>query len=228
MLYIVATPIGNLGDLSLRAAKTLVSSDFILTEDTRSTGLLLKYIEKNFSLESKFKPKLISYYKEKEFEKLPEALKLLNENKKVSLISQSGNPLISDPGYLLVKTTIKESLPYTVIPGPSAVITALIHSGFNPQKFMFYGFLPKNEADKIKIFERVKQLAKFEKDLLFVFYESPQRINETFKLLTSDLPNAEVVVARELTKKFEEISRGNATELSRRKFKGEITLILKM
>ncbi len=127
MLNIVATPIGNLDDISLRQEKTLLSSDIILAEDTRSAGILLDACRSRFQqiITNQLSPKLISYYKEKEFEKLPEVIVLLKEGKNISLISESGMPLISDPGYLLVKTAIKEDIALTVIPGPSAVLTAL-------------------------------------------------------------------------------------------------------
>src|SRR3989339_862609 len=124
MLYIVSTPIGNLDDLSLRQAKTLATSDIILAEDTRFAFTLLDAIKKRFML-SVTCSKIWSYYKEKEFEKLPEIINLLEQGKNISLISQAGTPLISDPGYLLVKTAVKRDIQITVIPGPSALITAL-------------------------------------------------------------------------------------------------------
>src|SRR3989344_5894625 len=126
MLYIVGAPIGNLDDLSIRQAKTLAASDIILAEDTRSTGLLLQRVVKTFGFARNSKQKLISYYKEKEFEKLPEVLELLRSDKSVCLISRSGMPLISDPGLLLVKYLVQKNIQFSVVPGPSAGITALI------------------------------------------------------------------------------------------------------
>ena len=142
MLYVVATPIGNLDDLSIRQAKTLATSDIILAEDTRSAHTLLDAIKKRFILPVTCST-VWSYYKEKEFEKLPEIIELLKQNKNISLISEAGTPLISDPGYLLVKNCIQRNLPMTVIPGASAITTALIYSGFNPHQHMFFGFFPK-------------------------------------------------------------------------------------
>ncbi len=228
MLYIVGTPIGNLEDLSIRQAKTLTSVDVILAEDTRSAGILLKKIEEMFNLSVKSNQRFISYYKEKEFEKLPEVLELLEQNKNVALISESGMPLISDPGELLVREVIKRKLPFTVIPGPTAATTALVHSGFKANKFMFLGFMPKKESEILKLINKLKEFSKPDKDLVYIFYESPKRINKTLELLDKHVPNAEVVIARELTKKFEEVIRGNPKDLLNSTFKGEISLSLKL
>lgn len=235
MLNIVSTPIGNLEDLSIRQAKTLISSDIILAEDTRSARILLDFIKKTFpqlltANHQLLKIKLISYYKEKEFEKLPEIIKYLKENKNISLISESGTPLISDPGYLLVKTCIKENIPITHIPGSSAVISSIILSGFNPSQFMFLGFLPKKQSQKLQLFNQLKQIKKILPEAVFIFYESAKRINNTLEIILSFKTNEwnpEIVICRELTKKFEEIIRGKAKDLINKKFKGEITILLK-
>ncbi len=227
MLYVVGTPIGNLNDLSLRQAQTLSSVDYILAEDTRSAKVLLKKIKELFKLPLNNNQVLISYYKEKEFEKLPEVLKLLKEDKNVALISESGMPLISDPGELLIKEVIKQNLPYTVVPGPNAALTALVHSGFNTNKFMFLGFLPRKESEIVKLIEKLKLFSQIDKDLVYIFYDSPMRINKTLEILERNVPQAEVVICRELTKKFEEITRGKPKELMKRTYKGEITLIVK-
>lgn len=228
MLYIVATPIGNLRDLSIRQAETLANSEIILAEDTRSAKTLLRAIKRLFNLQINPNQRLISYYKEKEFEKLPEVLKLLKENENVSLISESGMPLISDPGFLLVKTVIKESIPYIVIPGPTAVVTALVASGFNTQDFMFLGFLPKKEQEIMKTLKELRNLKRLFPEVIAAFYESPKRVNITLELIQQVLPSSEVVIARELTKKFEEIIRGKPKDLMSRNYKGEITVILKL
>ncbi len=226
MLYIVGTPIGNLSDLSLRQAQTLLSSDIILAEDTRSAGILLQRASKLFQMSRKIDQKLISYYKEKEFEKLSEVLRLLEQDKKVSLISESGMPLVSDPGYLLLRTVIKESIPYTVIPGPSALITALVVSGVKTKIFLFHGFMPKRESEIVLLTNKLTAISEIDPDLVYIFYESPQRINKTLVLLDRYVPNVHVVICRELTKKFEEIIRGKPKELLNRRYKGEITLVL--
>lgn len=235
MLNIVSTPIGNLEDLSIRQAKTLISSDIILAEDTRSARILLDFIKKTFpqlltANHQLLNIKLISYYKEKEFEKLPEIIKYLKENKNISLISESGTPLISDPGYLLVKTCIKENIPITHIPGPSAVISSIILSGFNPSQFMFFGFLPKKQSQKIQLFNQLKQIKKILPEAVFIFYESAKRINNTLEIIISLKTakwNPEIVVCRELTKKFEEVIRGKPDKIINIQYKGEITILLK-
>ena len=226
MLYIVATPIGNLDDISIRQAKTLASSDIILAEDTRSAKTLLDAIKERFKI-SFVCSTVWSYYLEKEFQKLPEIIDLLKEGKNISLISEAGTPLISDPGFLLVKSCIQRNLPITVIPGPSAVTTALIYSGFNPQQHMFLGFFPKKEGQIIQLIERLKQIKTIFPDMVFVFYESPLRINETLKCFLAAKWEPEVVICREMTKKFEEIIRKPIDELIKRDYKGEIAVVIK-
>jgi 16S rRNA (cytidine1402-2'-O)-methyltransferase len=222
MLYIVATPIGNLDDLSIRQAKTLINSHIILAEDTRSAQTLLNACRLGLQL-----PKVISYYKEKELEKLPFIINMLKQNKKVSLISESGMPLISDPGYLLVKTAIKENLSFEVIPGPSAVTTALIYSGFNPKQFMFLGYFPKKQSAMFQLINQLKQIHKIFPETIFVFYESPKRINNTLQCFKTSKWNSDIVIGREMTKKFEEVIRGKAKDLLKRRYKGELTVVIK-
>lgn len=226
MLYVVGTPIGNLDDLSIRQAKTIAGAEIILTEDTRSTGNLLKKIKDLFDLSPNPQQRLISYYKEREFEKLPEIIEMLEDDKNIVLISESGMPLVSDPGYLLVNTLIKKNIPFEVIPGPTAIETALVYSGFNPQNHMFIGFFPKKKSELIKIFNQFIQIKTIMPKIVFVGYESPMRINETLNILSEIIPSTEVAVCRELTKKFEEVVRGNPSDLSKRNYKGEITLII--
>jgi len=235
MLYIVSTPIGNLDDLSIRQAKTLINSDIILAEDTRSAKILLDAIKSRFKdLISKiYNLNIVSYYKETEFEKLPEVIEWLKQGKNISLISESGSPLISDPGYLLVKTCIKEKIPLTVIPGPSAVINSLIFSGFNPKEFMFFGFFPKKETEKNKLINKLKSIKEIFPEIILVFYESSQRIKKTLQCFTSPAGRQEtlkwdpdIVICREMTKKFEEIIRGKAEELLKRNYKGELTVVI--
>lgn len=226
MLNIVSTPIGNLDDLSIRQAKTLATSDIILAEDTRSAQTLLEAIKKRFNL-TVMCSTVWSYYKEKEFEKLPEILELLKLDKNISLISEAGTPLISDPGYLLVKTCIQKNIPITVIPGPSAITTALIYSGFNPGEHMFLSFFPKKESQILQLINRLKQIKTISPEMVFVFYESPLRINETLQCFITSKWEPEIVICREMTKKFEEIIHGSIDELIKRTYKGEITVVMK-
>lgn len=227
MLYIVGTPIGNLDDISLRQARTIGVSDIVLAEDTRSAQTLIQGIKNRFSIQFKSNQKLISYYKEKEFEKLPEIIPVLKAEKIVSLISESGMPLISDPGYLLVKTCIKEKIAFTVIPGPSAVTAGLLYSGFNPKEFMFLGYFPRKYSDFNKLTINLQSVKKSFKGILFVFYESPQRITETLRILSEWTWLNEVVICREMTKKFEEVLRGKSEDLIKKNYKGELTVLIR-
>lgn len=226
MLYIVSTPIGNLDDLSIRQAKILSSSDIILAEDTRSAKTLLDAIKIRFNIPEVCST-VWSYYKEKEFQKLPEIIDLLKEGKNISLISEAGTPLVSDPGFLLVKSCIQRNLSITVIPGPSAVTTALIYSGFDPGEHMFLGFFPKKEVQIIQLIERLKKIKTIFPDMVFIFYESPLRIKETLQCIDTLKFDVEVVICREMTKKFEEIIREPVEELMKRNYKGEITVVIK-
>ncbi len=230
MLYIVSTPIGNLDDLSIRQARTLINSEIILAEDTRSAKILLNSIKTlfpNLIKNQSLNPRLISYYKEKELEKLPEIIELLKESKTISLISQSGTPLISDPGFFLVKTCIKENIEISFIPGPTAFISSLVLSGFNPSKFIFFGFLPKKPSEKINLLKNFINIKNYLNDLIGIFYESPLRIDETLRIIDQINPNFDIVIARELTKKFEQILRGKPKDFLNQHFKGEIVLLIK-
>lgn len=227
MLSIVATPIGNLEDLSIRQARIISEADVILCEDTRSAGMLLQKIPQLFTFAVNPQQKLLSYYKEKEFEKLPQVMELLEDPElKVVLMSESGLPVISDPGLLLVRTLVKRKIPFTVIPGSTAFTTAFVYSGFESPYLFFVGFLPKKESALLSLINKFKAFKQIIPDASITAYESPQRLQETLKLLDTHWPDVKVAICRELTKKFEEISRGTPAELIGREYKGEITLVL--
>lgn len=230
MLYVVSSPIGNLDDLSLRQAKILLGADIILAEDTRSAQTIIGAIKSRFENIADNNPRIFSYYKDREFEKLPEIVELLKEEKNICILSENGTPLVSDPGYLLVRTAIKENIPLTVVPGPSAVITALIYSGFNPTPkqggFSFMGFFPKKTNEGKQMLKKLTDIKKIFPDMVFVFYESPQRINETLTLISQSGWDPDISVSREMTKKFDETLRGKAKGLSSMNFKGEITFVI--
>ncbi len=198
ILYIVATPIGNLGDITLRAIEILGSVEVLLCEDTRHTGLLLaKYNIK--------KAKLISYNEFNELQKTPEIINLLNMGKNVALVSDAGTPLISDPGFVIVREAIRRNIKVIPIPGPTAVITALSVSGLPVHNFYFGGYLPKENGKRTKILENLPKST-------CIFYESPHRLRqslENMKMVKGDIP---IVVCRELTKIHEEILRGTISE----------------
>ncbi|MFH1947548.1 MAG: 16S rRNA (cytidine(1402)-2'-O)-methyltransferase [Candidatus Magasanikbacteria bacterium] len=219
-LYITATPIGNLGDITLRALETLKSVDFVLCEDTRVTQKLLNHYE--------IKTSTISYHQHSKDKKINEITKLLEEGKNLALVTDAGTPGISDPGNELINVILSVSrraqddviIP---IPGPSAITTALSISGFNTSKFLFLGFPPRKKGRR-KFFQEVVD-AKH----TVAFYESCHRIKKTLKELSGVLDgNRQVCVCRELTKKFETIYRGNINELEEMdiKEKGEFVVII--
>ena len=215
-LYIVSTPIGNLKDITLRALETLKEADLILAEDTRRTYILLNHYE----IRNK---KLISYNDYNKEKVIPKIIEELKNNKKIALVSDSGTPGISDPGFRLIRESIKSNIPIIPIPGATASIAALVSSGFATDSFVFYGFIPKKEKAKKDFFERLPSNT-------VIFYESPYRLIKTLKMLAEIIPEREICVGRELTKKFEEFIRGSADEvyenLKDRNIKGEITIII--
>lgn len=226
MLRIVGTPIGNLSDLSLRQAMTIMSADVILAENTGSAGILLQQIPEYFpDLERNPELRVMGFHKDNEFQKLSEVLELIEQDTNLVMISEAGMPLVSDPGYALVKHLVKQNITFEVVPGPTAVDMAVVYSGFNPSQFTFMGFLPKKPNDKMKIFVELQKNAAV---MPLVFYESPFRIVETLEILEDLDPTAQVIICRELTKKFEEIIRGTPAELKTREYKGEITLVVNL
>lgn len=205
ILYIVTTPIGNLSDISIRAKNILSKTNYIASEDTRKTGLLLKL------LEIQNKPMLISYYEGKEFDRIPNILNILNNGEDVALVSDSGTPLISDPGYPLVRECIKEQIKVVPIPGAAALITALVASGQPPDKFIFLGFLPKKQGHRIKLLNEIKNVnEKLESTI--IFYEAPHRILKMLNDLDFVFGDIRITLARELTKIHEEIKYKNISE----------------
>lgn len=226
MFYIVGTPIGNIEDLSLRQAKIIAGADILLTEDTRTTGMLLIQIEKLFGFKKSETQQLISYYKEREFEKLPYVFELIEQGKNIALISESGMPLVNDPGWLLVHELTLKNIPFTVVPGPTAAITGLVHSGFKMQHFVYFGFLSKKPSEVKKTFQKAQSVSALLDHAPCIFYETSLRIQETLMCLNGLFPLSKVAVCRELTKKFEEITRGTPSELLNKTYRGEIVLIV--
>jgi len=229
MLYIVGTPIGNLEDLSLRQAKTILEVDVLLAEDTRSAEILRTAAERLFSLTRNPAQLLVSYYKDREFEKLPYILSLLAEDKNVALISEAGMPLISDPGGLLASHCRNHQIPFTVIPGPTSVTTALALAGNTSHTWTFLGFLPKKEVDLKKLIDRLNEVPNFGKnDHVFIAFESPDRFNDTMKLFSQIIPDSTITLCREMTKKFEQVSSGTPGELIDKEYRGELVLIINL
>ena len=191
-LYIVATPIGNLEDITIRAIKTLSSVDAILCEDTRHTGNLLHH--------RKIKNKiLIRFDDHTEQQKTPEIIEMLEQGKNVALVSDAGTPLVSDPGFTLVREAIKRGIKVVSIPGPSAVLTALTASGLPPDKFLFLGYPPEKHSHRLKLFESLP------KNTTIIFYSAPHKLIQTLEDMKETLGDIEIVLARELTKIHEEV-----------------------
>ncbi len=214
-LYLVPTPIGNMLDITLRAIEVLKSVDIIYSEDTRNTKVLLAHYEINTPLKS--------YHKFNEETRSKEIIEEMKQGKIVAIVSDAGYPGISDPGYLITKKAIEEGLNVSTIPGATASLTALVTSGLACDKFYFYGFLAHTVSQKKK---ELVSLLDF-KDTI-IFYESPHRINETLKVIYEVMGNRNIVIARELTKKYEEYIRGNVLDIINQnlELKGEIVLLL--
>ena len=217
MLFVVATPIGNLGDITLRAVEALKSADVIAAEDTRHSGLLLKHLE--------IKKPFVSYHEHNEAARTTELVERLGRGENVALITDAGMPGLSDPGLRLIRECIKRELPFTIIPGASSILMALLGSGFSTEKFSFRGFLP------VKSGQRQRELrAAAEREETAIFFESPYRLTKTLAACIDIIPERQLCVARELTKKFEEFRRGTASELSAHYQthppKGEIVLVI--
>lgn len=207
-LFIVATPIGNIADITLRAIETLKNSDAILAEDTRTAKKLLAH----YGIHNK---RLISFFEGNEERKTPEIIdQLLKPDNRIGIVSESGMPLISDPGYKLVREAISLGIPVEVIPGPTALITALVVSGLPPNAFIFLGYLPKKDGRAKNMLVGLKKVSDSMVPVkTAVIYESPHRLLRTLKLIKEIFGNEEIVIARELTKLHEEILRENVDKL---------------
>lgn len=199
-LFVVATPIGNLNEMTYRAIQVLKDVDYIAAEDTRNTVKLLNYFD--------ISTKLVSHHEHNLMTAIPKIVHDLKNGLNIALVSDAGYPAISDPGYELVKEVIKEGMNVVPISGANACLDALVVSGIAPQPFLFYGFLDRNDKNKKKELEKLK---KYQETI--VFYEAPHRIKKTLKLMYDILGNRSIALCRELTKKHEEINRGTIEEI---------------
>ncbi|HXT86269.1 MAG TPA: 16S rRNA (cytidine(1402)-2'-O)-methyltransferase [Verrucomicrobiae bacterium] len=216
-LYLVATPIGNLEDISLRALRTLKEADVIACEDTRQTLKLLSHFEIHKPLES--------YHEHNEMTRAPELVMRMEEGARIALVSDAGTPVISDPGHRLVSLCLRHRIPVIPIPGPSAIVAALAACGLPSEEFTFAGFLPARAGERRR---KLKELASEHRTL--VLYEAPHRLMPCLQDALETLGDREATVARELTKIHEELARGRLSELlarfSEKPPRGEITLII--
>jgi 16S rRNA (cytidine1402-2'-O)-methyltransferase len=217
ILYLVSTPIGNLEDITLRALRVLKEVDQVAAEDTRRTGLLLKHYDLD--------KRLISYHDFNKEKKAPQLIKHLQEGKSVAVVSDAGTPGISDPSYLLVKLAIQNGIKVVPVPGASAFLSALVVSGLPTDKFVFEGFLPAKPGKRKK---RLTELQDEKRTI--IMYESPHRFAKTLDDIAEILGQRRMVVARELTKKFEEIVRDSPEGIKRafvgRSIRGELVVLV--
>lgn len=215
-LVVCATPIGNLEDVTLRVLRELREADVVLCEDTRHTRVLLE--------RHGIQARLLSYHEHNESKRTAEMLPRLESGERVALVSDAGLPGISDPGARLISAALAAGVPVSVVPGPSAVETAIVASGFAAERFQFVGFLPRQEGRRRDLW---RELAQWRHAL--VAFESPQRLHASLASLANALPERPVAVCRELTKRFEEVVRGSAAEVAAQfadGAKGEITVVV--
>ena len=217
ILYICGTPIGNLEDITIRALKILKEVKLIAAEDTRHTKILLIHYQIN--------TKVTSYHEYNKFKKAPYLVEILKNGQDIALVSDAGMPGISDPGYVLINLALNNNIKIIPIPGVSALITALIVSGLPTDKFVFEGFLPRKIKERKRYFKSIKN-----EERTIIFYETPHRLKRALKDMLEILGDRKIVIARELTKKYEEIIRGKLnlvlSEMNTKEIKGEITLVV--
>jgi len=217
ILYICGTPIGNLEDITIRALRILKEVKLIAAEDTRHTKKLLIHYHIN--------TKVTSYHEYNKFKKAPYLVEILKNGQDIALVSDAGMPGISDPGYVLINLALNNNIKIIPIPGVSALITALVVSGLSTDKFVFEGFLPRKIKERKRYFKSIKN-----EERTIIFYETPHRLKRALKDMLEILGDRKIVIARELTKKYEEIIRGKLTpvlsEMNTKEIKGEITLVV--
>ncbi len=216
--YLVSTPIGNLGDLTQRAVEVLSSVDLVLAEDTRRTRVLLGA--------HGISAQVRSFHDHNKERVTPDVVGMLRSGKRIALVADAGTPAVSDPGYYLVRRLIEESIEFTAVPGPSAVLTALVLSGLPTDRFTFFGYMPRKKGERERLVEEAG-----ENRGTGIFFESPHRLVKTLEIFERILPERELVVARELTKVHEEIVRGEAARLlehfGKKSIKGECVLLVR-
>lgn len=216
-LFLVPTPIGNLKDITLRALEVLKEVDIIAAEDTRQTLKLLNHFE--------IRKSLMSYHKHNEQAKGDEIISKLKEGKNIAIVTDAGTPGISDPGAIVVSKCIDENIEFEVLPGATAITTALVYSGLDTTKFLFRGFIPRETKERKILLDEIKH----SKETL-IFYESPHRILSTLTFLRDNLGNRKIALCRELTKLYEEIKRGTIDELIEemkdKNIKGEFVMVV--
>ena len=220
MLYFISTPIGNLNDISLRAIDVIRSSDYLYAEDTRNIKKLLNFI--NLKVKSK------SFHEHNEYKVSLEIIQNLKNGNIVSIVSDAGTPVVSDPGFKLIQICLKENIKYTLIPGPSSVLSSLVMSGLSPDRFSFYGFIPRKAGDQNRFFETLSNDVKTS-----IVFESPKRIKKTLINLQKFVgKNRKISLCKEMTKIHEDVFRGKISEIIKDiendqiNLKGELVLVI--
>lgn len=214
-LYLIPTPIGNMEDITLRSINVLKEVDIIFSEDTRVTGLLLKHLD--------IKKKMIASHKYNEEKNCSLALSYLKQGYNIGLVTDRGTPIISDPGFFISKYVIEQGYNVVGLPGPTALIPALITSGLNPSPFLFYGFLNSRESKRKKELLNLKELK-----ATLIFYEAPHRIEKALNDMLEILGNRQISISREISKRYEEIYRGHIEDVSKQIIdtKGEFVIVV--
>ena len=220
MLYFISTTIGNLNDISLRAIDVIRSSDYLYAEDTRNIKKLLNFI--NLKVKSK------SFHEHNEYKVSLEIIQNLKNGNIVSIVSDAGTPVVSDPGFKLIQICLKENIKYTLIPGPSSVLSSLVMSGLSPDRFSFYGFIPRKAGDQNRFFETLSNDLKTS-----IVFESPKRIKKTLINLQKFVgKNRKISLCKEMTKIHEDVFRGKISEIIKDiendqiNLKGELVLVI--
>lgn len=236
-LYLVATPIGNLDDITIRALKVLFTVDGIACEDTRKTGQMLKLLRtryQKFLVDEKIEipdQRVISYYEQNEFRRIPEIVTALKNGLNIALVTDAGTPAVSDPGFRLVTECLKESIKIVPIPGASSVLTALVASGLPPDKFVFIGYPPHKEGKRKQLYANLLK-AKEHLSSTVIMFEAPHKLSKTLSEMESVFGDIEVVIARELTKVHEEFRRellsAHKEHFFKTKPRGEFVLLFHM
>ena len=215
-LYVVSTPIGNLGDFTFRAVETLKDVDLIAAEDTRVSGVLLKHYE--------ISTPMLPYHDHNKVQATPGLIRKLQKGDDIALITDAGTPMISDPGFYLVREAISNDITVIPIPGASAMLAGLVAAGLPSDRFTFEGFLPRKKGRQT----RFRELAEYKKTI--IIYESPHRVARTLRDITEFMGDRPIVIAREITKKYEEFIRGKVSEvreqLDTRSIKGEVVILI--
>lgn len=213
ILYVVATPIGNLDDITIRALKILFTVNGIACEDTRRTGQMLKLLRTRYEKlvvdEAIDIPdqRLISYYEQNEFRRIPDVITALKNDLNIALVSDAGTPAVSDPGFRLILECVKEGVKVVPVPGTSAVLAALVGSGMPPDKFLFIGYPPHKPGNRKQLYSHLLQAKKYISSTIIMF-EAPHKLMKTLDEMEEYFGNIETVIARELTKVHEEFRRG--------------------